>query len=926
MDKDPPTYAGRIHTVTPAEALRQLGSDPGGLSSAEALRRLQKFGPNSIPAPKRRPALFRIVREFFRFFSVILWVAAALAFAADWADPGEGMAQVGYSLVVVIVISGVFSFWQEHRLEKMLSALQKLLPPHITTLRDGTVHKLPAHQLVIGDVVLLEQGDSLPADCRLLEAYGVKVNTATVTGESIPKPRDADPSRQEDVTASSNVVLAGTSVVAGQGKAVVYATGARTEFGRIAGVAQTVRAGESPLRKELAHLSRFIAVLAIAIGVAFFAVAALIQVPVWKALIFSIGIIVALVPEGLLPTLTLALVLASQRMAKCNVLIRNLVSVETLGSATVICTDKTGTLTANRMHVAELLVAGRHYVAADREATGALAIRHAQFFACAGRCHDVKESRTERGVIWLGDPMEVALIEMQRDLVGPLPASKRLDELPFDPGRMRQAVVHATPDGPVLYCKGAPEAVLPLCTRLAVEDGTDRLAEKTRALIVRRYEEMAEQGLRVVALASKRLGPDWSRACFDRDLVLEGLVGLQDPPRPEVPQAIRRCHEAGIKVIMVTGDHPRTAAAIAKQIGLARSQRPEVITSQRLRTFSSADLRLTLELPDVIFARVTPDDKMRIVEALKSGGHVVAVTGDGVNDAPALKSAHIGIAMGVGGTEVARQAADMVLLDGNFASIVDAVEEGRAVFQNIRKFLTYVLVHNVAELLPYLAFVLFKIPLALTPIQILSIDMGTDSLTALGLGAERPHDQAMRLPPRPKSERLLNLPLALRAYLFLGVIEASAGMAAFFYVLLGGGWTYGEYLRWDNPLYQRATTACLSAIIVAQVVNVFVCRSSVLSVFSITPFSNSLIIYGVALELFLLLAYNYAPWAHHLLGTAPVLGEIWLVLVALGAAMLILEEGRKWLVRHHIVGRSRTNPLSTCRHQLPPADCARSMR
>jgi len=347
----------------------------------------------------------------------------------------------------------------------------------------------------------------------------------------------------------------------------------------------------------------------------------------------------------------------------------------------------------------------------------------------------------------------------------------------------------------------------------------------------------------------------------------------------------------------VTGDHPRTATAIAREIGLIQSERPHVITGDQLRRLPAVGLQLALDEPEIIFARVGADQKMRIVQALINKKHVVAVTGDGVNDAPALKCAHIGIAMGIIGTDVAKQAADMILMDDNFASIVSAVEEGRAVFQNIRRFLTYVLVHNVAELVPFLAFALFRIPLPLTPIQALSVDMGTDSLTALGLGVERPDPQDMRLPPRPQTERLLSWSVATRAYLFLGLIEATAAMAAFFFVLLGGGWNYGQSLAANDPLYLRATTACLSAIIVMQIVNVFLCRSAVRSAFSMKLFSNPLIIWGVVLEIVLALMITYTPAGNWLLDTAPVPGELWLLLIASGAGMLALEELRKWIAR-----------------------------
>ncbi len=898
----------KIHQLSVDDALAGVRSSSGGLSSSEAERRLREYGPNRVEEVAAESPWWRLLKEFTRFFSVILWCAAGLAFLAEWFDPGQGMARIGYAVIAVILVSGGFSFWQEYRIEQTLAALQRLLPQQVSALRDGAVVQLSAERIVVGDIILLEAGNNVPADCRLIEGFGLRVNNATVTGESVSKALDAGPSAEDELIHSRNISLAGTSVVSGQARALVFATGAHTEFGRIAHLSQSREATISPLRRQLAYLSRLIAVLAVCIGVAFFLAGTIIGVPFWQDFIFSIGIIIAMVPEGLLPTLTLALVLAAQRMARRNVLIRHLTSVETLGSATVICTDKTGTLTENRMRARELLLGDeRHSIGAPAGAAG-VALRHRDFFMCASLCHDVRNSgRGDDGAL-LGDPMEVALVEMARNAAVAAPACRRLDEISFDSDRMRQSVVHEMPEGPVLYCKGAPESVLALCNHISDGNRTAPLDAGRRAEIAGVQEAMARQGLRVLAFASRRLPAAYDHDTLEANLVFLGLVGLEDPPRPEVPGAIERCRAAGIKVIMVTGDHPRTAAAVAREIGLVRSERPHVITGDQLRRLPAVGLQLALDEPEIIFARVGADQKMRIVDALIKKRHIVAVTGDGVNDAPALKCAHIGIAMGITGTDVAKQAADMVLIDDNFASIVNAVEEGRAVFQNIRKFLTYVLVHNVAELVPYLAFALFRIPLPLTPIQALSVDMGTNSLTALGLGVERPDPQDMRQPPRPQTERLLSWSVASRAYLFLGVIEAGVAMAAFFFVLLGGGWSYGHNLAASDPLYLRATTACLTAIIVMQIVNVFMCRSSVRSVLTTGLFDNRLIAWGVALEVVLALLINYTPWGNRLLDTAPVPASLWLLLIGCGAGMLALEELRKWIVRRILRNRRPTSP------------------
>ncbi len=889
-----------IYQLSALDAVASLKSAATGLSSAEVGRRLHEFGPNEVEKVAGVPWWLRLLKEFTTFFSLLLWVAAALAFFAAWSAPGEGMAKVGYAIVIVILVSGLFSFWQEYRVEQTLAALRKLLPQQAQVLRDGKVTRVPAAQLVPGDIVLLEQGDNIPADCRLIEAFSARVNNAAVTGESLPKAREAGASKADNLIDAKNIVLAGTSMVTGQAKAVIFATGMHTEFGKIAHLTQTAGEEVSPLRKEIAHLARLTAMLSVLISLLFFSLGWMIGIPLWKDFIFAIGIIVAMVPEGLLPTLTLALVLATQRMAKRNVLIRYLPSVETLGSTTVICTDKTGTLTQNRMTVQRLYLGGQLYSPSDAERKPGLLDLHRPFFLTAWACHDLKETATQGKPAFLGDPMEVALLEMALHFASDLPVYPRLDEIPFDADRMRLSTVHQGPEGPALYCKGAPESVLPLCQQILTDGKTQPLSVEAKANIVQAQNAMAQQGLRVLAFAYRNLAAGYDRERLEEDMIFTGLVGLEDPPRAEVAQALRKCQEAGIRVIMVTGDHPRTAAAIAREIGLVKSESPTIITGEQLRRFSVIQLQLALDTQEVIFARVVADQKMRIVEALRENKQIVAVTGDGVNDAPALKAAHIGIAMGIAGTDVAKEAADMVLLDDNFASIVTAVEEGRAVFQNIRKFLTYVLVHNVAELIPYLGFLLFKIPLALTPVQALSVDMGSDTLTALGLGVERPDPQIMRRPPRPQGERLMNWPLAFRAYLFLGLIEAAGAMAAFFFVLYGAGWDYGQRLAATDPVYLQATTACLSAIIVMQIVNVFLCKSATRSVFSTGLLGNALIIVGVLSEIAILLLIIDTPWGNSLLGTAPVGEKVWAVVIPFALGMFILEELRKWVARRRL--------------------------
>jgi calcium-translocating P-type ATPase len=886
----------KIHHLTSDEAFHSLGSGPNGLTAAEAHRRLLEFGPNRIEKARRESLAIQFAREFIHLFALLLWVAAGLAFWADRQSPSQGMATLGWAIVGVIVVNSLFSFAQVYRAERALAALEKRLPHQITVLRNGAFALRPVADIVPGDVVALEAGDLVPADCRLIEAFGVRVNNATVTGESSPLARDAQPGREESILLSPNILLAGTTMVSGDAQAVVFATGMNTEFGRIAHLTQATEAVSFPLQRELALLSRIVAALATGLGVVFFLIGRAIGLPFWANFLFAIGIIVANVPEGLLPTVTLALAMGAQRMARRNVLVRHLPSVETLGAATVICTDKTGTLTENRMRAHSVFLAGRTYQVETGKAAD-LAGSFRPFFEVALLCQNLKETGGEGGRNYLGDPMEVALVEMATGAISCELDHPRLDEVPFDSDRKRLSTLHRTPRGLALYTKGALEALLPLCDRMQFATGVRALTPEGREQLTQAQEAMAGEGLRVLALAYRDVAEDYDRTRLEENLILAGLVGLEDPPRAEVPGAIRRCQRAGIRVIMITGDHPETARAVARRIGLVRSDQPVVITGERLRHLTDTQLQLVLDSPEILFARVAADQKQRIVRALKRKRETVAVTGDGVNDAPALKHADIGIAMGVTGTDVAREAADVVLADDNFASIVAAVEEGRAVFANVQKFLTYILTHNVAELVPYLAFALFKIPLALTILQILAVDLGTDVLPALALGAERPEPDVMHRPPRSGREHLVGWPLLTRVYLFLGPLEAVGAMAAFFFVLMQGGWVYGQDLPLHDLLYLRATTACLTAIVLIQGVNVFLCRSERRPAFAQGLLSNRLILLGIGVELVLLLLIAYTPWGNALFGTAPISWRAWLFVLPFAAGMLLLEEARKWLTR-----------------------------
>ncbi len=888
-----------LHGPAAPEVLKSLRTSEAGLTDTEAARRRVEHGRNAVEQARGEPLHLRLFHAFGNFFAIILWVAAALAFFAERAQPGEGMATLGAAILGVIVVNGAFSFWQEQKAEQALAELSRLLPRSVRVIRDGQERSMPVEDLVPGDLILVAEGDDVPADARLVEAHHLRVVESAMTGEMAPRDRDANESGAQDPAQATNLLYAGTQVVSGRGRAVVVAIGMRTELGKIAALTQAAGQPLSPLQREIVRLSRTLAIVASALGVGFFAIGRALHIPFWDSFLFGIGILVANVPEGLLPTVTLALAMASQRMAKRNVLIRHLPSVEALGSATVICTDKTGTLTQNRMELVRANVSGRMVDAAHftRESLGDWLLRGALV------CHSLGESNDGNGKQLTGDPMEIALVTVARGLLtGPAPALR--DELPFDPDRKRLTVLVGRGDHAEIHTKGAVETVLPLCAQIE-EGGVVRpLTVADCERVLEAQDEMARAGLRVLAFARREVdgGAGGDLAAMERGLVLSGLVGLHDPPRPEVPDAVRRCRAAGIRTIMVTGDHPTTAVAIAREIKLITTDNPVVVTGPQLAKLGDPELGLLLDAEEILFARTKPEQKMRIVEALQRKKHVVAVTGDGVNDAPALKRADIGIAMGKSGTDVARGAADIVLADDNFASIVAGIEEGRAVFANIRKFLTYILTSNVPELVPYLAFVLLKIPLPLTVVQILAVDLGTDMLPALALGMEPPDPTIMDRPPRSRDERLLDRRTLLRAYLFLGLFESAAAMAGFFFVLVAGGWRYGQTTV-ATPLYREATAATFAGIVIAQVANVFLCRSETVSAFKMPLFRNRWLWTGLFVELTLLAFIVFTPWGQSLFGTAAVRAGAWLFVVPFVVGMIGAEELRKAWARRN--GRAR---------------------
>ncbi|MDD2581682.1 MAG: cation-transporting P-type ATPase [Desulfuromonadaceae bacterium] len=864
----------KIQTLSHDEVFSTLLSSPEGITTEEAARRRSEYGLNEIKELHGRPMILRLAAQFTHFLALLLWFAAALCFLSEYLHPGEGLLRLGIAILAVIFINAIFTFIQEYRTEKAIEELRKMLPFRVVVKRGGAELEIDAVEVVPGDLVLLKEGDKVPADARVVGTSRLTVNNSLLTGESDSRLLTAD-AFEGELLDSPNLAFAGTLVVSGSGTVVVYATGMVTEFGKIAQITGKVVEEESQLHIEITRVSRIVAIIAVACGACFFLIGSLIGRGFWDNFLFAIGIIIATVPEGLLPTVTLALAMGSKRMASRNALVKNLNAVESLGSVDLICTDKTGTLTQNLMTV-------KTSWAPDE---GAMACTVARL------CSNVTEG--PEGIN--GEPTETALYNYAVEHGAA--AGERLGENPFDADRKRMATLHRVDGKLFILVKGAGESVLPLCTLLSQNGSTTvPLENATITELQGRLQAMASEGLRVIALAFRELNDVPTGDIPEEGLTFAGFMGLLDPPRPEVPEALKNCRSAGIKVIMITGDAGPTAAAIARDIGLITGD-PVIIEGHESASMPDDQLHEELKKENLIFARMSPQNKMRVVSLLIEGGHRVAVTGDGVNDAPALKKAHVGIAMGLSGTSVAREAADIVLLDDNFASIVHAIDEGRAVFENIRNFITYIFASNIAELIPFIGYILFGIPLPLTIMQILAVDLGTDMFPALALGAERPSPDIMQRPPRPKNEHLLTIKVLLRGYLYLGMLEALAGMCAYFYVMYQGGWSWGQPLATTTTLYLQATTACLAGIIAAQIANALACRSPSVSILTLGIFSNRLVLAGIATDVVLAAFIIYTPFGNSLFASAPIGADVWLLLIPFAVMLLVIDETRKYVVR-----------------------------
>ncbi len=879
LQHDPDVRPDEIDPTEPVGVLlRDLRARREGLSSREASRRLLVYGPNVLTRRGARRWPRELLKQFTHPLALLLWLAAALAFVA-------GIPALGGAILAVIVLNALFAFAQERQAERAVEALARYLPQQASVLRDGSRQVIDSRELVPGDVLLLAEGDRISADARLLDG-SLDVDLSTLTGESQPVLRAAQfADTAGPLLEARELVFSGSSCVGGEARALVVATGMYTELGRIASLSERVEVESSPLEQQVRRVAWLIALVAVGVGLAFMPIGWLAAgLPLADAFSFAIGLIVANVPEGLLPTITLALAVGVADLARRGALVKRLSAVETLGATTVICTDKTGTLTENRMRAVHIWTPLREL---DLEGTvdletAATADPVLGFLARAIAACNTAELASEQAGKSRGEATEVGMLEAVRTLGIDVAVARRERHrrglYRFDPKLRLMSTVDEREDGSLtIHAKGAPEEVLQRSTMIGGSEDHRPLTEVDRKEVLAVLERYASRGLRVLAVARRRLpqgsDPPEQREDAERDLCLLGLVALFDPPRPEVADAVAGCHSAGIRIIVVTGDYGPTAAEISRRLGIGGAD-PMVVSGEELDAMDERELDALLgENRELIFARSSPEAKVRIADALRAEGHVVAMTGDGVNDAPALRRADIGVAMGRSGTDVAREAATMVLTDDNFATIVAAIAAGRRVFENVRKFILYIFAHATPEVIPFLVFALSggAIPLPLTVLQILAIDLGTEILPALALGREPAEPGLMERPPRPPSEGVIRRPLLYRAWVFLGLIEALLVMSGFFFVLLRAGWSPGDDVSGGQPLhsdYLTATTMTFVGIVVCQIGTAFAARTERASLRSVGVLTNPLLLWGIAFELAFTAAIVYVPPLQDLFHTA----------------------------------------------------------
>jgi P-type Ca2+ transporter type 2C len=919
-----------IYSIRVPEVFTFFETSPNGLLINEAESRLSLYGENVLSEQPAQPKWRKFIHQIRHPFIILMALAVLISlWQRDWT--------LTFVILLITITSSAFSFWREYRAEQAIEQLRRLLPSYAHLTRNGSEVHIPASEVVPGDVLILAEGDNIPADARVVEEYGLRVNNASLTGEAVAARKTAEASILPNISELErpNLIFAGTSVASGTGKAVVYATGMMTQFGRIAHLTQMVREEPSRFQKELERLGKILTWVAVVIGTIVWVLANY-EPSITKLydspLLLALGTIVALTPEGLPATLTLSLAIAVQRLAGRGVLAKRLNVVETLGNVSVICTDKSGTLTQNQMTVREVWVAHHKF-----QVTGIGYEPKGQFtpspvdkpfekdlhtlLEVALSCNNSRVNPpSPEHPTWtcLGDQTEAALKVAalkyglnEEDIGVQLP---RIHEIPFDARRKRMTTIHRGVAREIAFTKGAPREVLQLCSHIVVNGEIRPLDQNTRLEIQTTNDYYARRALRVLAFACRDLpqrSVAYSAETVECDLTFLGLMAMMDPPRPEVEQAIKVCRQAGIRILMITGDYGLTAESLARRVGMVTTPNPIILTGAELDLLSELELQQLLT-KEIIFSRMAPDHKMRLVSAYQALGEVVAVTGDGVNDAPALRKADVGIAMGIIGTDVAKEAADIILTNDNFGSIVAAIEEGRAIFDNIRKFITYLFASNIPELLPFLLTGAIGIPPALTVRQILAIDMGTDILPALALGSEKPEPGIMDVPPRRKSQPLLDRGLLTRSFLWLGMIEAGLCYLGYLAIYLFSG-NVGMLnlpvltsIHWPNFLVLSgninaiASTVFLAGVVTVQVGNAFACRTSKAHITQLGWGSNKTLLGGIVLSLVIIAGLVYIPLLASAFDNQVFPLFFWPVLLLYALILYTLEWIRKALIRRTV--------------------------
>jgi len=957
------------HIIPVEELFARLNTSmENGITSAQAESNLRRDGPNSLTPPKETPWYVKFAIELFGGFAALLWIGAILAFIAFGLSGDITNLYLGAVLVIVVVLTGCFSYYQDARSSSVMEGFKKMVPQEALVLRDGKRSKILASNLVVGDIIDVRGGDKIPADIRILQAASMKVDNSSLTGESEPLSRGTEMT-DENPLETRNLAFYSTSATEGSCTGVVINTGDRTLIGRIAGLASRTENVETPIAIEIKHFIKIISTVAISLGVVFF-IFGLFVYDILTNAVFVIGIIVANVPEGLLATVTVSLTLTAKRMARKNVLVKNLESVETLGSTTTICSDKTGTLTQNRMTVAHVWVDGKVMSTDTNTQTGdydkdSVAFQHLQRNCSLCNRAIFQETPPAGASIeevlkadTVGDASESALLKFAhplRDVYEYRSSNPKLFEIPFNSTNKWQLSIHKmdSGDGLVLVLKGAPERVFDRCSTVLCDGRQEPIDDRWRQKYQEAYDELGGKGERVLGFAELLLDPAQYNENFEFDeesnnfpttnLCFLGFTALIDPPRPSVPGAVKTCQDAGIKVIMVTGDHPITAKAIAKQVNIItddtvddiaakrgcsvedvdpKEAKAIVVTGTHLKDMDDADLDRILQYPQIVFARTSPQQKLIIVEGVQRNGAIVAVTGDGVNDSPALKKADIGIAMGITGSDVSKEAADMILLDDNFASIVKGVEEGRLIFDNLKKSIAYTLSSNIPELIPFLLLILVQIPLPLSVILILCVDVGTDLIPAISLAYEKSEADIMKRRPRNSAvDKLVNARLICFSYLQIGVLQAMAGMFAYFVVLgdfgfapwdliyLNSIWEDDDALLVDrdgrllddsarNVALKSAQAAYFVSIVVVQWADLCICKTRMLSLFQ-QGMKNWVLNFGLVFETALALLMLYIPFMDEILGTYPIGVQHLVPALGFSLAIFFYDEMRKLWIRTH---------------------------